>query len=171
MSSIIKRQLREIFRYKLAAAGIGILLILIGISIYTVIAIPYDTATYLWRGGEGIWLDYPRNAFPSWINIFLSKKLPETLVLDTQKEQKGVTKVITPISQDMSKIRIEFTFDYNYDDFPSEINLFYTANYDRLSPMITIYWTKPGSQQIKIKDLIIRQSGAYYISIDGTLAN
>jgi len=167
----IKHQLREIFRYKLAAAGIGILIILIGISIYTIIAIPYDVATYLWRGGEGIWLDCPRNALPSWINTFSSKKLPETIVLDTQKEQRDVTKVIIPISEVMSKIRIEFTFNYNYDDFPNEINLFYTATYDKLPPLITVYWTKPGSQQIKINDLILRQSGAYYISIDGTLAN
>ncbi|MEM2130496.1 MAG: ABC transporter permease, partial [Candidatus Bathyarchaeia archaeon] len=167
----VRHQLREIFRYKLAAAGIGILIILIGISIYTIIAIPYDVATYLWRGGEGIWLDCPRNALPSWVNIFLSKRLPETIVLDTQKEQRGVTKVIVPISEDMSKIRIEFSFDYNYDEFPSEINLFYTATYDKRSPLITVYWAKPGSQQIKIKDIVLRQSGAYYISIDEMLAN
>ena len=170
MSYRVKEQLKELFQYKHAIVGMGILLVLIGISIYTVIAIPYQQATYLWRGGEGIWLDYPRNAMPSWINIFLSKKLPETIILDTQNDQKGVTKVIIPFGEQMSKVRIEFTFNYPYDDFPSEINLFYSASYNTSSPHLTIYWTKPGGQEFKLKELTLRKSGAYYISNDGKLA-
>ena len=162
--------MKELFQYKYAIVGIGILLVLIGISVYTVIAIPYEQATYLWRGGEGIWLDYPRNAMPSWINIFLPKKLPETIILDTQKDQKSVTKVIIPFGEKMSSVRIEFTFNYPYDDFPSEINLFYSANYNESSPHLTIYWIKPGGQEFKLRELTLRKSGAYYISNDGRLA-
>ena len=170
MSYRIKDQIKELFQYKYAIVGIGILLVLIGISIYTVIAIPYHQATYLWRGGEGIWLDYPRNAMPSWINIFLPKKLPETIILDTQRSQKGVTKVIVPFGEQASKIRIELTFDYPYDDFPSEINLFYSAKYDSSSPHLTIYWIKPEGQRFKLRELTLRKNGAYYISNDGKLA-
>ncbi|MCS7119898.1 MAG: ABC transporter permease [Nitrososphaerota archaeon] len=171
MSYKLRDQIKEIFQYKLALAGIGILLILIGISVYAVVAIPYDVATYLWRGGEGIWLDCPKNALPSWISLFSAKKIPETIVLDTQKGQVGVTKIIFPITANMSKLRIEFNFYYDYDDFPSEINLFYTAIYNERSPLVTIYWTKPTGQQIKIIDMVLKKSGAYYLSIDAVLAN
>jgi len=162
--------LKELFQYKYALVGIGILLVLIGISIYTIIAIPYPQATYLWRGGEGIWLDYPRNAMPSWINFILPKKLPETIILDTQGSQKGVTKVVIPFGEQASKVRIEFAFNYPYDDFPSEINLFYSSDYNVSSPHLTIYWVKPGGQEFKLRELTLRKSGAYYISNDEKLA-
>jgi len=170
LSSRIKAQLRLILQYKCAVAGLGILILLIGISIYTVIAIPYSEATYLWRAGEGIWLECPRNAMPSWINLFLSKKLPETIILDTRRGGVGAKKVIIPFGERASKLRIELEFNYPYDDFPSEINLFYTANYSRSSPHLTIYWIKPGGKEMRLKELTLKKSGAYYISNDEKIA-
>jgi len=170
MSRRVKEHLKEILQYKPALVGLGILVLLIGISIYTVITIPYSKATYLWRAGEGIWLECPRNAMPSWVNLFLPKKLPETIILDTQKGGRGVAKAVVPFGEKASKIRIEFTFNYPYDDFPSEINLFYTAEYNRSSPHITIYWIKPNGEEFKIKELTLKKSGAYYISNDEKFA-
>ncbi|MEM2375916.1 MAG: hypothetical protein QXH19_06550, partial [Candidatus Bathyarchaeia archaeon] len=83
----IKGFFKYLLIYKSAFAGLIIILALVGLSIYTVIALPYEEATKLWRAGEQHWLDNPRNALPSWINLFLSKKLPETIVLSTDKNQ------------------------------------------------------------------------------------
>ena len=146
-----------------------ILLILVGISIYTVTTIPYERATDLWQAGKGIWLDNPRNAPPSWLNIFLPKKLPETIILNTAEKQRGITKIIVPFGKTMSKAIIEFTFNYKYDDFPSEINLFYSSKFTSSPPRVTVYWVKPNGEKFKLKDLTLSEKGAYYISNDEEL--
>lgn len=151
-------------------AGIAILLILVGISIYTITTIPYERATYLWQAGKGIWLDNPRNALPSWMNLFLPKKLPETIILDTAEKQRGVTKIVVPFGKTMSKVIMELTFNYEYDDFPSEINLFYSSKFTSTPPQLTVYWVKPNGEKFKLKDLTLSEKGAYYISNDEELA-
>jgi peptide/nickel transport system permease protein len=51
----IKDALREIRRYPSAIAGLFIVFLLVLVSIYAVITIPYREAITLWRGGEGTW--------------------------------------------------------------------------------------------------------------------
>ncbi|MCD6261115.1 MAG: ABC transporter permease [Thaumarchaeota archaeon] len=139
-------------------------------SIYTITTIPYERATYLWQAGKGIWLDNPRNALPSWMNLFLPKKLPETIILDTAEKQRGVTKIVVPFGKTMSKVIMELTFNYEYDDFPSEINLFYSSKFTSTPPQLTVYWVKPNGEKFKLKDLTLSEKGAYYISNDEELA-
>jgi len=165
-----KARLRELTTYKAALLGMGILAFLIAISIYTIVAIPYEEATRLWRAGEAAWLDNPRNAKPSWINYFSSKKLPETIILDTQKGGMGIAKVTLPFREYMSKIRIELSFSYEYDDFPKEINLFFTAEYNESTPHVSIYWVKPNGHEIKLKESAIERTDTYYISQDVELS-
>lgn len=165
-----KARLKELTTYKSALLGIGIIVLLIFISIYTIITIPYEEAIQLWRAGESTWLDNPRNAKPSWINYFSSKKLPETIILDTQKGGTGITKVTIPFREYMSKIRIELSFSYEYDDFPKEINLFFTAKYNESLPHVSIYWVKPDGHEIKLKESAIERTDTYYISQDAELS-
>lgn len=170
MAQLWKARLKELATYKSALLGIGILTLLVAISIYTVVTIPYEEATNLWRAGEAAWLDAPRNAKPSWFNYFSSKKLPETTILDTQKGGTGVTKVIVPVGGYMSRVRIEFSFNYDYDDFPSEITAFFNAKYNESFPHLSVYWVKPDSQSIKLKEFGIRRTDTYCISIDDKLS-
>lgn len=167
------RRLRGTFKqplaYKSAVAGLCILGFIIGLSLYAVITIPYEEAVKAWRLGEDISINNPRNAAPSWINFFLQKKLPETIVMDTLKSGSGARKVIIP-SGTINVLRIEFSFEFNYDDFPSELNLFSTANYSEIAPYITIDWTKPNGETIRLKEMVVRRTDRYYISIDGELA-
>ena len=72
------KSIREILRYPTVIVGVTIILLLIGISIYTVFAIPYDKAVSLWRGSEEDWYKNPKVAAPLWYNWFLVDKLPET---------------------------------------------------------------------------------------------
>jgi peptide/nickel transport system permease protein len=171
MLSRMKKFFRQLFFYKSAAIGLAIILILIGISIYTIFALPYDEATRLWRAGEKQWLDNPRNAMPSWLNIFSSKKMPETIILDTSRSQPGASKSIIQVTEKFSKIRIEFSFDYEYDDFPSEMNLFFLSNFTFSSPILTIYWVKPDGKEIVLKTFLISKEDRYYISNDDKLSN
>lgn len=169
--SRIRDILSQLLLYKSALIGLIIILFLVGLSIYTVITIPYEEATRLWRAGEQYWLDNPRNALPSWVNLFSRKKLPETIILSTEKPQTGVSKAIAVAPGGrFSIIKVKFSFTYEYDDFPSEMNLFFRAKFNASSPHLTIYWVKPGGEQITLKSLLIAREDRYYISNDDKLA-
>ncbi len=82
----LRRFLTELRRYPSALAGIIIILLLLITSIVVPIMTPYSEALRLWRGGEDIWAQYPRNAWPVWYNLFVEGTLPETIVFDSSKE-------------------------------------------------------------------------------------
>jgi peptide/nickel transport system permease protein len=170
MSLRVKRFFEQISFYKSAVVGLTIILILVGISIYTIYTIPYGEAVMMWRAGEQQWLSNPRNALPLWVNIFSSKKLPETIILDTIKPRLGVSKAIVPVLDKFSQVRIEFSFEYQYDDFPSELNIFFKSRFNVSAPQLTIYWVKPNGEKYVLNAISISREDRYYISNDDRLA-
>ena len=61
----IQKTVREFMKYPSALIGFVIILILAIVSIYTVIAIPYDKVIRLWRGGDDVWFATPQTAQPN----------------------------------------------------------------------------------------------------------
>lgn len=165
----LKQFFKQLLLYRSATVGLAIILALVALSIYTIFTIPYSEAVRLWRAGEQYWLDAPRNALPSWVNLFLSKKLPETIILDTGRPKVGVSKAIISATEKSSVIKVEFVFDYQYDDFPSEINLFFKSNYTSSPPRMTIHWVKPNGEDIVLTSMLISKDDRYYISNDENL--
>ena len=157
--------LRELLSYKSAILGLGLLLFLLSISVYAIVAIPYSESINLWRGEGGIWLENPRNAQPYWVR-YLGMNLPENIELDSS--QAGSAKILTPIpGSNLKMLNMAFSFDYDYDDFPSEINIFFTSKYTGSAPVVRINWIKPGNKEIKLPDYILgSQSDKFYLSID-----
>ena len=85
------KSVRDILHYPSAIGGTLIILFLIGVSLYTIITIPYQEAIRLWRGGQDVWYQNPPTAQPAWVNYFRREKLPETFTIksdDTNKEIK-----------------------------------------------------------------------------------
>jgi peptide/nickel transport system permease protein len=153
-----KGTLRELLTYKSGIFGLIFLLLLVVISIYAVAVIPYSDAIALWRGQEGVNLENPRNAQPSWI-VYFGKNLPETIKLDSSQENAvGVTKIVTPVpGSDIKLFKLKCSFEYDYDAFPSEVNIFFSAKFNESAPLLKIYWEKPGiTTQIKLLDYILR---------------
>jgi peptide/nickel transport system permease protein len=171
MSSRIRENLRALTSYKSAVIGLAVIMVLVAISIYTVIAIPYEEAVRLWRAGEQHWLDAPRNAFPSWYSFILQKRLPETIIKDTTKPGPGVYKVIVPAGEVVRILRIDIDFRFDYDDFPSEINIFYSVRFNRSAPQITMTLTKPDGTTIQLRKFTPTSDGAYYVSVDQALTS
>jgi peptide/nickel transport system permease protein len=159
-------RLKPILRYKSAVIGISVLLFLVGVSVYTVVTLPFEKAAQLWRAGELTWLDTPRNAAPAWFNLFTSKKLPETIIRDTRNPGPETVKVVVPAGQNIKILRAELSFNYDYDDFPSEINLFFTSSYNTSQPRLTISWLKPDGAKIGIKELSVGREDKLFISAD-----
>ena len=147
--------------------GLVIITALIALSIYTVIAIPYSEGMRLWRGGEDIWIENPRNARPSWVNFFLKERLPQTIIVDTQP---GATEVGQPLSGGLRAVEMTLAFDYPYDAFPSEINLFLKAKFKENRPYVSFFWLTPDGQRIPLGERSVRASERYSISLDRHLA-
>ena len=147
--------------------GLVIITALIALSIYTVIAIPYSEGMRLWRGGEDIWIENPRNARPRWVNFFLKERLPQTIIVESQP---GAVKVGQPLSGGMRAVEMTLAFDYPYDAFPSEINLFLKAKFKENRPYVSFFWLTPDGQRIALGERSVRASERYSISLDRHLA-
>jgi peptide/nickel transport system permease protein len=165
--SALREAFKEFAQYPSAIMGLVIITALIVLAIYTVIAIPYSEGMRLWRGGEDIWIDNPRNARPSWVNFFLKERLPQTIVVGTQP---GAVKVGQPLPGGLRAVEMALAFDYPYDAFPSEINLFLKAKFKENRPYVSFFWLTPDGQRIPLGERTVRASERYSISLDRHLA-
>jgi peptide/nickel transport system permease protein len=163
----ILEALKEVSRYKSAVVGLILIAILVIVAIYTVFAIPYSEVVRLWRGGEGMWLENPKNALPSWVNLFPGTNLPKTIIVSSRA---GGSKSVEPLQGGVSKVRISLPFDYSYDGFPKELNLFFEAKYKERQPHLSISWVTPDGRKIPLSDRSAKASDYYYISLDSQLA-
>jgi peptide/nickel transport system permease protein len=163
----IRNTLKELTTYPSALIGLIIVLVLIGISIFTLIAIPYSEAIRLWRGGEDVWYDSPKNASPVWINWLRREKLPTTIILNS--EDASVEKSREVVSEDSTNISFSFTFDYRFDDFPNEITLFFETEYDSKVPYISLLWLTPDGREIQVAEFSGDRSFDYRLTQDAKL--
>jgi peptide/nickel transport system permease protein len=154
----MKKFFASIKQYPSAIVGLTLILFLVGLSIYVVIAIPYDEAVQIWRGGEDVRGDVPRTARPTYVNWFTAQKLPTTIVIDSTDPEDGIEKTRTQITDDMWDIQMVFPFDFPYDGFPQELQLILTATYEEKNPFVTLTWYFPDGERIKIADVTARRS-------------
>ena len=153
--------LKEITRYPSAIFGLAIIGLLIAVSIYALVTIPYLEAVRLWRGGEEIWYAYPKNAPPSWFNYFSQKKMPVTLTLSSEREEDEVVKEVVPIDGDTTDITLTYTFDYNYDDYPTELTFFFKTQYESKQPFVAIRWLTPDGRELRVADFGVSSRQTY----------
>jgi len=149
----IKRTFAELAQYPSAVLGLVIIAVFVVISIYAVIAIPYQKAVDLWRGGERIWYKTPKMVPPTWVNLFRAEKLPDTFSLNTLDDAS--TKQATP-SGDGQKITITLDFDYNYDSFPQELSLYFTSTFAQKAPFVSAVWVAPDGRQTRLVDYALQ---------------
>ena len=160
-------QFRDITRYPSAIVGLVIILILIGISVYTIIALPYDQTVVKWRGGDNVWQDNPRTVPPTWTNFFRSEKLPESIIFNSTDE--GVEKQVTPLKDELTDIQMTFTFDYTADEFPQEVIMFFTSTFEKKAPYISLTWITPDGRELDIGDFSIDKTYTRRLSQDEKL--
>lgn len=149
----LRRAFSDLSRYPSAIAGLLIIAGLVFLSAYTLITIPYPEAIALWRGGEGVWLETPRNALPRWVNLFPGTNLPDTLILDAESSNTEKTRQV--VSDEMTDVITTFTFDYTADDFPQEISVFLTSTHDEKRPLVSLTWLTPDGREIRITDVTV----------------
>ncbi len=161
-----KQQCLELLKHRSILGGVIIIAALVAFSIYAVVAIPYGEAIRLWRSGAGVWDDSPKNALPVWVNLFSVKKLPETVIVDTGE---GASKITESPAGGVSAVNISMPFNYNYDDFPDEITLFFNAKFDQLRPVASVSLLTPDAREIALGARSLSVSDRYNISQDQRL--
>ena len=62
-------------------------------------------------------------------------------------------------------------FNYNYDDFPSEMALFFNSKFNQLMPTATISWLTPDGREIALGQRRLSGTDRYKISQDQQLLN
>src|SRR6202142_435709 len=160
----LKNSFREILRYPSAIAGVTMVLLLVLLSIYAVIKIPYNQAIYLWRGGEDVWGANPRFAPPAWFNLFSSKKMPLSFAVSTTNG--SMTKTVKAGAQNTGTVNISYSFDYQYDGYPQEMLINFDAKFAQKQPFVSVNWVTPDGRNIRIDNLGISQQQTLRFSQD-----
>jgi len=159
-------RLKELRRYPSAMAGVFVMLLLVLMSIYAVVRYPYSQAITLWRAGEMVWLENPRNAAPKWFNWF-GADLPETIILTPEKGRVLATEALGGGGKRQTVL---YTFDYPWKGgFPREISIFFESTYVRTPPQVLLFWRTPDGREINLGTQVLRRSGRYLLSADPAL--
>ncbi len=163
------KSLREVLRYPTALAGVIIILILVAISIYTVIAIPYNKAVSLWRGSEEDWFRNPKLAGPVWFNWFRSEneKLPVTM--DIPADNPNVVKKEQAAgSTTILNYTVTIPFDYNV--YPDDLVIYFKSSYTVKAPFISLSWTTPDGKKTRLTNFAVQGGNyAYRPALDNAL--
>ncbi|MEA3441220.1 MAG: ABC transporter permease subunit, partial [Chloroflexota bacterium] len=160
----IRPAVRELMRYPSAVIGLVIIAVLILLSVYTMFAIPFDEAIRFWRPEQLENYQIPELAQPAWVNFFRREKLPATIILNSK--QGTAEKETTVVSEDVSEVNLLFRFDYSSSDFPEDVTLYLTADYERKKPLVWITWVQPDGREIDFKELVITSSHTYRFDIE-----
>jgi peptide/nickel transport system permease protein len=163
----LKNSFREILRYPSAIVGSVVILLLVATAVYATVKIPYKEAIRLWRGGEEVWYRNPKFAPPTWINFFSSTKLPVSFAVDTSNGT--MSKTVTPGAQGTGTVAISYSFDFQYDEPPQELFLYFTAKYVQKQPFASVAWLTPDGRKIRIDDFGVSQRQTFPFSQDQRL--
>ncbi len=160
-------RLKEFRRYPSAVAGLGIIGVLLLVSVYTAITIPYGEAIRRWRPTDERWLENPRFAPPQWLNVLPGVNRPETIVVRSgQQGQKSVA--------EDGRFEIVLPFQFPYDGFPTELTLFLSSQYAVLGPYVEVVWITPEGpdrKEIPLWTRSVKRAERYIVSSDGELAS
>ncbi|MDC0885891.1 ABC transporter permease [Nitrosopumilus sp.] len=151
MSSITPQDIkREFFRSKMGITGIIILGMLIIISIITIIIFPVETFQE-WNNPNS-WMTYPKTAIPVWVNLLVFEKIPEHKILMNPNIEKKS-------NQEINLSSYQFSFNFEYDQFPNDFIYSYTAEYIN-SPLLEMSVIRPDGIEMKLISTALPHSNA-----------
>jgi peptide/nickel transport system permease protein len=139
VSMLSNENLRIFFSTWSGRAGLTLLIILTVVSLYTLITVPIPEVSARWNDPQ-YWADYPKNAPPSWVNLFSSRKLLETIVFQERN--------IEIVGKGRAA---EFLVNYEYDAFPTHISLIVSGlKYTSRAPVLTLSVVRPDGYSIEV---------------------
>ncbi len=163
----LRSSLKSLIQYPSAIAGLFVVFLLVVVSIYVMITIPYSQAISQWRGGEEIWYKNPRFAAPAWFNYFASEKYSESFAVNTTDGQ--ISKKVTSGKDGVSTFEMSYVFDFPYDVYPQEMLIYLTSTFQKKQPFISIELQTPDNRTIRIGNFAIANEFTYRFSQDEKL--
>jgi len=160
--------LKKILQYPTAIVGLFVIGLLVAVSIYTVIAIPYPEAIRMWRGGEEVWYQNPKFAPPTWFNFFSAKKYSESFAVTSAKGE--IQETITPGNDGMQTYVMTYEFDFAYDVYPQDMLLYINSSFVEKQPFLSVEWLTPDGRTIRVSNFAVGQQYTYRFSQDDKLA-
>jgi peptide/nickel transport system permease protein len=164
---ILKNSLRELLRYPSAIIGLIVVFMLVAVSIYAMVTIPYSEAIRLWRGGEDVWYQNPKYAPPAWMNFFSREKQPVSFAVSTT--DGNMSKTVTLGAENTATVEITYSFDYDYDKFPQEMTIYFNGKYENKLPFVSMTWVTPDGREIRLGDMAVDHELTFRISQDQKL--
>lgn len=163
----IKNFFAEIGRYPTAIFGTAIIAALVAFAIYIIIAMPYEEAITLWRGGENEVYKNPRYAQPAWVNWFRQDKLVESFDLNPEDTDQVVR--VVDQREESAIITDTYTFDFEYDTYPQDLALYFDATFDQKQPFVSMRWITPDEREIRVGDFAVGAEQTYRFTQDEKL--
>jgi peptide/nickel transport system permease protein len=165
----IKPAIREIRKFPSAIFGLLIIFILVGGSIYAVVAYPYNKLGGLWYSQLLTGKSYtPKLAQPIWVNWFRRDHLPSTIILDSRN---GTAKKSFQDfkSGGTGNITLDYVINYPYNDYPQDLTLYFINQYDKKLPFVTLTWITPDNKEISFGNFSPVTGVPYHLSDDPSL--
>lgn len=128
---------------KSGLAGVGLLLALILMTVYAAVAVPLESFRQ-WNN-PNIWIDLPKSAAPAWTNVGIGQKVSEHIVLP--RDRASVT---TSMEAGVRTVTHSYAVAYDYDTFPSDFMLIYSARYGSTQPVLQIDVIRPDGNEFRI---------------------
>lgn len=154
--------LRQLKGYPSAILGLVILMVLLGMTGYSLATYSYGDMVNLWQSGPH-WQDNPRHAAPVWYNWFSSRELPTTIVRDSESSNDAVSKTAQS-ADDLTEVTIRLPVDYTADAFPNDVALNLTSTYESKQPFVTVTWRTADGREIPITEQSIDRSTEFNLS-------
>jgi peptide/nickel transport system permease protein len=132
---------------------------LLALSVYAFFALPLDEAVRLWRGGEDVWIENPKTAWPVWYNWISGRNLPPTIAMNSDDPEAGRSE--QTVSEEMDEVRMSFSFDFPYEAFPREVILYFNATYETKQPHVNLTWIMPDGRELPAGSFTVRPSESY----------
>jgi peptide/nickel transport system permease protein len=131
---------------KLGLAGVVILVLLIGISVYAVTSIPL-TSFRQWNS-PSYWVDYPASAAPAWTNLGIFG--PTAAVHAILGSESGDEKISERTFRGIHIVSHSFTTSIEYGSYPTDFMIPYSARYGSIPPVLEINVTRPDGRDFRI---------------------
>jgi peptide/nickel transport system permease protein len=75
-------------------------------------------------------------------------------------------KTAASAAQEVTKINLEFTFDYPYEGFPLDLAVDFTSQFTEKRPFVSMLWITPDGRELNLGSFSVNPSQSYVLSLD-----